>query len=376
MKKQYLVATAVAAIVMGVMILSNTISDSSIVSMTNVILGLIIVIFSIIAIKGKKITKVEYTSEFNDIYKKIEIFFDEKQNMIKKKLIISTICFFASSILLFVMFFNTFSWINATFVENMPTLNKVLYFSSSGILALLAILSMVNIIKIQNKNRNIYETVIIPTLVNGVEENLIYNKKIENKAKNVEKRYLLSGFEEKKYDKFYCEDFVIGQLNNEIPFEMVDIDVKRRMENQPDEYEEAFKGIFAVSQVNKDVCEEIKISPDKFKIFDSRNRMQIDSSLFEEKFDIYSTDRMAVARIFTVDLMEEMIEFYEKYKIDFEITIKKNIVFLRFFTGNMFEYKNLRMMANKRQLFLYYNVLKLVIDVTKGISSVINEMEI
>ena len=376
MKKQYLVATAVAAIVMGVMILSNTISDSSIVSITNVILGLIIVIFSIIAIKGKKITKVEYTSEFNDIYKKIEIFFDEKQNMIKKKLIISTICFFASSILLFVMFFNTFSWINATFVENMPTLNKVLYFSSSGILALLAILSMVNIIKIQNKNRNIYETVIIPTLVNGVEENLIYNKKIENKAKNVEKRYLLSGFEEKKYDKFYCEDFVLGQLNNEIPFEMVDIDVKRRMENQPDEYEEAFKGIFAVSQVNKDVCEEIKISPDKFKIFDSRNRMQIDSSLFEEKFDIYSTDRMAVARIFNVDLMEEMIEFYEKYKIDFEITIKKNIVFLRFFTGNMFEYKNLRMMANKRQLFLYYNVLKLVIDVTKGISSVINEMEI
>lgn len=376
MKERYLVATAVAAIGMGIIFLSNAISESTMVSIVNLIVGLIIVIFSIIIVKGEKFNKLEYTPEFNDIYKKIEIFFDEKQSIIKKKMTISAICFFVSAILLFVIFFNTFSWFNADFIENMPTLNKILYFSSSGILALLAILSMVNIIKIQSKNRNIYETVIIPILVNGVEENLIYNKRLDDKKKNVEKRYILSGFEKNGHDGFNCEDFVIGQLNNEIPFEMVDLDVKKRMQDQPNEYETAFKGIFAVSQVNKDVCDEIRISPDKFKIIDSKNRMQMDSSLFEEKFDIYSTDRMAVARILTVDLMEEMIEFYEKYKIDFEITIKKNIVFLRFFTGNMFEYKNLRMMANKKQLFLYYNVLKLVIDITKGISSVINEMEI
>ncbi len=158
---------------------------------------------------------------------------------------------------------------------------------------------------------------------------------------------------------------------------MAELHIEKKVKNKDrTTYIPMFDGLFAMSQISKNVCEELKISPDKFKFFGNYKKTVLDSSEFEKRFDVYSSDKIIAMRILSPDTMEALTSFYDKYKVDFEVLIKGNDLYLRFFTGNLFEYKRLKSMSNKKELFLYYSTVKFVIDLTKKINRVVNEIEI
>lgn len=170
---------------------------------------------------------------------------------------------------------------------------------------------------------------------------------------------------------------LLGELDGAIPFEMVELHIEKEVKGENSTtHIPVFDGLFVMSQISKNVCEELRVSPDKFKLFEGYNKTVLDSSEFEKKFDVYSSDKIMAMRILSADTMEALTSFYNKYKIDFEILIKGNELYLRFFTGNLFEYKSLKFMSNKKELFLYYTTVKFVIDLTKKINNVVNEIEI
>ena len=74
--------------------------------------------------------------------------------------------------------------------------------------------------------------------------------------------------------------------------------------------------------------------------------------------------------------MQDIIDFYEKYKIMFEICYKNNKVYMRFFTGNMFEPKVFEDTMNINTMYIYYAVIKFVIETTQKISKIAEDIEI
>ena len=136
----------------------------------------------------------------------------------------------------------------------------------------------------------------------------------------------------------------------------------------------AFQGLFSTINCNKNINTYIKIT--KNKILKTIDKIEMDSSNFEKIFDITSSDKILAMRILTSDTMEYLIEFYNQYKLDFEIVINNDTIYLRFFTGPMFEPKIFSSSMNKELLFMYYSVLKFVLEVTNKINSTIQELDI
>ena len=46
-------------------------------------------------------------------------------------------------------------------------------------------------------------------------------------------------------------------------------------------------------------------------------------------------------QLLTSDIMEFLIDFQDSTGIDFELTLKNNKIYIRFFSGNIFEMPNL-----------------------------------
>ena len=55
----------------------------------------------------------------------------------------------------------------------------------------------------------------------------------------------------------------------------------------------------------------------------------MDSKEFEKYFDIYSENKIVAMQILTSDIMESLIEFYNKYQLEYEIVFRNNTIYLK-----------------------------------------------
>lgn len=134
-----------------------------------------------------------------------------------------------------------------------------------------------------------------------------------------------------------------------------------------------FQGIFAFTTSNVDIGTYILISKNKIKTI-TKNLIEMDDTNFEKYFDVYSPNRNLAMQLLTSDIMESLINFYTEYNLDFEIIIRNNTVYLRFFTGPMFEPIS-ENPIDKQLLFTYFCILEFILDVTKKINSTLNNLE-
>ena len=81
-------------------------------------------------------------------------------------------------------------------------------------------------------------------------------------------------------------------------------------------------------------------------------------------------------QLLTSDIMEKLIEFYKKYEIEYEIVFRQDTVYIRFFTGNMFEPQVGKSSMDKETLYIYLSILELVVDISKTVNKVLQEIDI
>ena len=81
-------------------------------------------------------------------------------------------------------------------------------------------------------------------------------------------------------------------------------------------------------------------------------------------------------QILTADIMEMLIEFKKASKIEYELTLKGNQIYLRFFTGAVFEPNILKKSLDYNTLKRYYDIIEFIFKVTRSINKVIEETEI
>src|SRR5699024_2707048 len=111
-------------------------------------------------------------------------------------------------------------------------------------------------------------------------------------------------------------------------------------------------------------------------ILTNSGSVEMDNSIFEKYFDVYSENELLTMRILTHDVMNTLVDFYIKYNLPFEIVLSNNIIYLRFFTGKMFELKIFGKSLDKDLLFTHYNILNFVMTVSNNINKVLQEIEI
>ena len=127
--------------------------------------------------------------------------------------------------------------------------------------------------------------------------------------------------------------------------------------------------------MNNRVYDEVTIKTNKV-LFKDTNIVEMDSSEFEKYFDVYSNSNILSMEILTHDIMEELVNFYVKYKIKFEIVIKNNNIYIRFDTGSMFEPNILRKSNDINTLWVYYSILNFVTNFSFKINKLLKDVEV
>lgn len=183
------------------------------------------------------------------------------------------------------------------------------------------------------------------------------------------------------YDNYYSEDLIEGILDEKYAVMMSEVRTEDESTDSDGDTTTTtlFHGIFGQVNTAKSIPGYIKIHSDKGffgKVFSGKNKLEMDSSEFEKHFDVFATEKIVAMQILTSDIMEMLIEFKEKSKIKYEITLKGEKMYIRFHTGGVFEPKLFGQSLDFNMLKKYYDIIEFIFNVTRQFNKVIEETEI
>ena len=235
-----------------------------------------------------------------------------------------------------------------------------------GIISLiLAIPNIKKVALLSKEYRQEYKGTIIANFIHLFNSNLQY---IPNEENFMTEAYDKSGLEREIRERYCEQNYIEGRINDNVKMQMAEVKTTITVNTDNGTSERTlFNGMFVETN-----CDNIKSSIMIMGNADSSKKTEMDSSEFEECFDVFSDDRILAMRILTHDVMSMLSDFYKKIK--FEIAIKNDRIYIRFFTGVMFEPKFKNNTLDRELLFKYYYILKFVMEVTAKINKEIQNL--
>lgn len=177
--------------------------------------------------------------------------------------------------------------------------------------------------------RKIFKQKIIKPILDSFNENLKY---YPDSGISISE---YNDFKPEKFDTFISEDILQGKINNigvrigEILTEKVVYDREGGSRER-----KVFEGLFARIEIPKQFETELYIRK-QFQEDLNNMKIEMDSGEFNNLFHIYSPDRIKTFEILTSDFIELLLEHRKKIKIEYDITIKDNFIYVRFHTGKI-----------------------------------------
>lgn len=327
------------------------------ITFTVLVIGFFILLFIFKILDKKPVSKfavlTEPTREFEDLYSQLYVLYVKKLEKLKKQ----TICFAIVSLAFFIAFI---------FIPN--AIVKIISF-------MISLSFFIVYIMYTKKYKTEYKNQIVHQFVKSFNNKLDYSSTTSDSI--IKENFRRANFTIEPYNRFYSDDYIKGYLDDNTFIRMADINVERVVESGKNSYTvPVFQGIFAFTASIKNINTYIKISKNSFTLFHSKNSIEMDSSEFEKYFDVNSENELLTMRLLTHDVMNTLVEFYKKYNLPFEIVLRDNIIYLRFFTGPMFEPKIFGKSLDKDLIFTHYCILNFVMDVSKSINKVLQEIDL
>ena len=214
-----------------------------------------------------------------------------------------------------------------------------------------------------------YKQLVVTPFIKLLTPNITYrsNKSMERRA------YIDGQFE--GFDRYTSDDDIVGYINN-YQFELANVHTENEHTDSDGHttYTTVFKGLYAFMplpgtfEIEMFLRKDIK---DTHKIFKKRGKgleelyTKLDSSEFENKFDVYTNNKVFAAKILTHDIMQLMVDYVDKYHIPFEFTIKNNYFYIRFPGFDLFEpvIKQDKPALDKEVLYRDYSTLDFIYTV-------------
>ena len=223
--------------------------------------------------------------------------------------------------------------------------------------------------------KKIFKEKIIVPLITNIFEGATYKP---------EQGWTRSQYKEAGYrdwiDRYNSEDLIIAPIslkegeNSTIEFCEVHTEKESRDKDGHRSYTTIFYGIASKMKINKNIGTEIYIKKNWSSF--GKSKVKLDSKEFEKKFDVESDDQILAVRVLTSDVMAEMVDMHEKYGYSFEIHIIRDTIYMRVFTGEVFEPNIFKDSMEYKTLEKYYKVIEAMMSLSKHIYSVIDEIVI
>ena len=308
-------------------------------------------------------------TEFENIYKTLYNKHISSLEIMRKKIINMIIYVFIFCIISCIVFM--FLAINLIlYAKNSPTTVLTIFLV---IIVLFYLFFESKIKNYKNKYLNLNKEQIIPEFIKLVNNKLEYSAS-DISLYTIEHDYLRANFDKESYRLFKADDYISGFLDDETFVEMCDLTIQSHNENEC--RHDIFRGMFVQAKYNKNIGAYMKVSLNKLKSFNSKDKVEMDSSEFEEYFDIYSDNKIVAMQILTSDIMQFLTDFYIKYKINYEIVFRNDTLYMRFFTGSMFEPTLLKNAMDKELLYMYYFIMNFIMDILKKVNKTLQDTEI
>lgn len=311
-------------------------------------------------------------NENSDLEKLLE---NAKREEKKSKKMATIICLIID-ILFFVILFNF----------NIKEIKAFNFFNLFSIIFPLFFLLIINLIiflvcsvfnsKEYTKYKNEYKNKIIKKLMQNFYDNLEYY------PEKAMPEYIYRKINYENYDIYSSDDYMEALVNNKYSIQMAEIETEEEEKYKDSNGEEQirrntlFHGLFAKIEVDKSINSELKIQQNGIGIL-NKNRLKMDSSEFEKYFDVVATNKIIGMQLLTADIMEDLIEFQNKTNMRYDVIIKNNEIYLRFYSGPMFEVESIKKEAlNEEAVKKYFYMLNFTYNLSNKLINIINDTEI
>lgn len=188
-----------------------------------------------------------------------------------------------------------------------------------------------------------------------------------------EEVYRMAQFDKVIFNKYESDDRVTGMLMDNVYMDMSEVKTVyiKDLENEQSPAKTMFWGMCGVIRSDNFNFNDIYIRRDKLKIFPSSDRVKVDSVEFEKYFDVYSKDKELVKRLLNFEMIDLFIKFKVESGLKYEIVMKRNSVYFRFYTGMMFEVQPFNRVKEKEMLWIYH----MICEFMKSIEHKLNKTE-
>lgn len=228
-----------------------------------------------------------------------------------------------------------------------------------------------------------FKTKVVKALLDSFEENISYSPYNGISSSS----YIDAEFE--KYDTYRSEDLMQGVLKNNCNFSMAEVLTEYETTDKDGDkhYHTLFCGMLSKVETPKPFNASLYLRKDRkdknilarafrAKLPFDKLRVELDSQEFEKMFDVYCSDKIIAMQLLTADIMQLLINFQEEMNMEYELTIKNNLIYIRFMSGEMFENANvMKFSLDKSTLYKYYRMLDFTFTLTDKLIKLIKDTE-
>lgn len=225
-----------------------------------------------------------------------------------------------------------------------------------------------------------YKTGVVKDIVSKANNGLTYDRKAVEVGSNVLEIYKTAAFDNHYFNRNQTEDYIHGKLTDNLSVSIAELDLDHVMGSRKNRKTvDVFDGLVVHVKGITSLKGTIKILNNNNKRKDSSEELsevKMDSSEFENIFNVYADDSVLTMRILTSDIMQKMVEFEKRLGVHFETYISAENLVMRFFTTELFEPAIFNESREKDRVRAYYEIIKLITDISIELDKTISEVEV
>lgn len=186
------------------------------------------------------------------------------------------------------------------------------------------------------------------------------------------------------YDYYYSDHLMTFSVKSNYKLQMAETETQYIHTDSSGEknIRVAFSGTFATLNTPKTFKERVYIKKDMHNGKDNKvkklpykdMRIELDFQEFEEKFDVYASNKIIAMQLLTSDVMLLLDDFYKYMQREFEITIKNDNIYIRIWNGLTFS--NSLTKGNeldKELIYKNYRTINFILNISSKLIELINE---
>ncbi|MFA6195531.1 MAG: DUF3137 domain-containing protein [Sulfurimonas sp.] len=222
-----------------------------------------------------------------------------------------------------------------------------------------------------------FKNKIIEPLIHAIDEKLTYSSDSHMPQHLFERSELFTS----KPDKISGNDLVQGEINGiKIEFSDLHVQTKHKNSKGKDEWQTLFRGLFIVSEFNKNFNGKTIVLPDtaqstfgnllggwlQSKNFVRDELVKMDDTEFEKEFVVYSNDQIEARYILSHSLMQRLLSFKKKSKHPVYISfIGDSIHMAIYYNKDLFEPAIFHSLLDYKIAMEYITTLQLAISIVE-----------